>query len=271
MLKEQTFDTGAVTLNYVEGPPSGPPLVLLHGLGGWWQSWLSVMPALSMRWHLYALDLRGHGRSRPVAGKYGFSDYAQDVIAFLRGRVVEPTILIGHSLGAMTAIKVAAEASDMVRVAVLEDPPLYMRGARIKESPFYPRFVAMRDLARSGRSVEQMASALADILPPMDAAALRLRAKSLSQLDPDVYTPPIEGRLFESHDTDALLKRISAPVLLLQGDPALGAAMEDHEAEHAASLLSQGTFVRMPGVGHGIHLEQPEAFRRVVMDFLESL
>lgn len=214
---------------------------------------------MTRRGEIYWLQLTGAGSEqmgrRPVL-----------VIQNDAGNRSSPTTIVA----AITS-KVAAEASDMVRAAVLEDPPLYMRGTRIKESPFYPRFVAMRDLARSGRSVEEMASALADILPPMDAAALRFRAKCLSQLDPDVYTPPIEGRLFESDDTDFLLKRISAPVLLLQGDPTLGAAMENHEADHAASLLSRGTFVRMPGVGHGIHIEQPEAFRRVVTDFLESL
>ena len=67
MLTERQFDTGAVTLNYAEGPASGPPLVLLHGLSYRWQSWLAVMPTLALRWHLYAPDLRGFGRFRPRA------------------------------------------------------------------------------------------------------------------------------------------------------------------------------------------------------------
>jgi pimeloyl-ACP methyl ester carboxylesterase len=59
LLKELSYQTGVVAINYAEGPPNGPPLVLLHGLTGRWQAFLSVIPALSVRWHDYALDFRG--------------------------------------------------------------------------------------------------------------------------------------------------------------------------------------------------------------------
>ena len=68
MLKEQPFDTGRVTINYAEGPASGPPLVLLHGIISRWQYFLPIIPNLSIRWHIYALDFRGHGKSGRVPG-----------------------------------------------------------------------------------------------------------------------------------------------------------------------------------------------------------
>ena len=48
MLRTQTFDTGTVVINYVEGPESGSPLVLLHGLSGRWQTWLPMMSSLAL-------------------------------------------------------------------------------------------------------------------------------------------------------------------------------------------------------------------------------
>ncbi|MFY9662418.1 MAG: alpha/beta fold hydrolase, partial [Terriglobales bacterium] len=73
-LVERTFDIGegqlAVRLNYAEGPAAGPPLVLLHGLGRRWQVFLPLIPALSMRWHIFAVDLRGHGKSSRVSRGY---------------------------------------------------------------------------------------------------------------------------------------------------------------------------------------------------------
>jgi pimeloyl-ACP methyl ester carboxylesterase len=64
MPQEKFFDTGEVKINYLDyGNPSSEPLVMLHG-GAWsWQEYLSLMPTLSRRWHPYALDLRGNGRS----------------------------------------------------------------------------------------------------------------------------------------------------------------------------------------------------------------
>jgi pimeloyl-ACP methyl ester carboxylesterase len=274
MLQEQTFDTGAVSINYVADQASGPPLVLLHGVTGRWQGWLSVMPDLALRWRLFALDLRGHGRSGRAPGAYRINDYADDVIAFLRGPVAAPVMLVGHSLGAIISIAVAARAPELVRAVVLEDPPLAgFRHERLRDRPEYARFSASRDLAASDKTVEEIAATLATLQPDADAAALRARAFSLHRLDPEVLTFVVEDRAKESFDLDALLRQITCPVLLLQGNPALGGALLDADAQRAAGQLAHCTHVYLPNVGHGIHAAdgQPRVFSRLVHDFLESL
>jgi pimeloyl-ACP methyl ester carboxylesterase len=62
MLVEKLFDTGEVKLNYAEGPENGPPLVLLHGWTDRWHDFLPIIPTLILRWKIYALDFRGHGK-----------------------------------------------------------------------------------------------------------------------------------------------------------------------------------------------------------------
>lgn len=275
MLREQTFDADAVPLNYAAGPDGGPPLALLHGVTSRWQTWLPVMPDLALRWRLFALDLRGHGRSGRAAGAYRINDYAGDVLAFLRGRVGEPAVLVGHSLGAIIAIAVAAAAPDSVRAVVLEDPPLAaFRHEPLRDRPERGHFTALRDLARTDSSVDELAAALADLQPERDAAALRARAAALARLDPDVLTLLLEDRAKEGYDLDGCLRRMTCPALLLQGNPALGGALADVDAARAAGLLSHGLHIRLPDVGHGIHAAdggQPVAFCRLVHDFLESL
>lgn len=271
MLKARGFNAGQTYINYVEGPPSGGPLVLLHWITGRWQLFMTVIPSLVARWHVYALDLRGHGLSGRVPGKYRFVDYAKDVLAFFQSVVTEPAIVLGHSLGSMVAIDIAVEAPDRVRALVLEDPPLYMKGERSKEYFFYDGFVACRGLMQKGLSLEELAAALRGLLPEADAAFLRSFAKNLSLADPDILTQWIDGTIWEGWDTDELLKQVSVPTLLIQADPSVAAALDDGEAKRAASLIPQCTYVRMEGVGHGIHRAQPGAFLRVVTDFLESL
>ncbi len=85
MLQEKTFAASAANLNYLDyGPSSAAPLVMLHG-GAWrWQEYLSLIPSLGQRWHIYALDLRGNGRSGWVPNKYRLQDFAEDNSEFVR-------------------------------------------------------------------------------------------------------------------------------------------------------------------------------------------
>ena len=58
---EKTFDAGGVRLSYAEGPETGPPLVLLHGLGRRWQVFMPLIPSLSLRWQIFAPDFADMG------------------------------------------------------------------------------------------------------------------------------------------------------------------------------------------------------------------
>jgi len=105
MVHERLFDTGRVKLNYLDyGPPAGAPLVLLHG-GAWrWQEYLSLIPHFAPRWHVYALDLRGNGRSGWVPNHYSLEDFTEDTGAFVR-HVAAPAVLMGHSIGGVIALQ----------------------------------------------------------------------------------------------------------------------------------------------------------------------
>src|SRR6266567_3422376 len=105
-------------LNYAEGASSGPPLVLLHGGSARWQSVLPLLPELSQHWHIYAPDLRGHGKSGSVPGGYRLLDYTADIEAFLKQVVKEPAVLFGHSLGGHIAIMVAAWYPHRIRALI---------------------------------------------------------------------------------------------------------------------------------------------------------
>ena len=124
MIQERQFHTGVVALNDAEVPGSGPPLVLLHGGSASWRSLELLLPDLAVHWHVYALDLRGHGTSGRVPGHYRLSDYADDVSAFLARTVGGPATIYGHSLGGIVALLVAAHAPALVRAVVVGDAPL---------------------------------------------------------------------------------------------------------------------------------------------------
>jgi pimeloyl-ACP methyl ester carboxylesterase len=272
MLIERTFDSGPVSINYAEEPGSGPLLLLLHGVTSRWQNWLNVMPVLSQRWHLVAADLRGHGRSGRIDNRYGLMEYASDVIALIRHLDDGPAVLLGHSLGAMISIGVASEAPELVRGVVLEDPPLgAFDGRPFATRPEAERFLATRALVREGLSAAEIVARMTATFPGEDPVAIRSRAASLSQLDPEVLTPIVESRAIDNYDLGERLRRLACPTLLLQGNVDLDGALADQEARWAASLIPDCAHVSMPNVGHGIHANEAAAFSQTVVSFLEAL
>ena len=139
-----------------------------------------------------------------------------------------------------------------------------------------------QDLAQSGRSLEELVNAIGDMPVPvpgrdqpmrygdlLDKALLQFFADCLHQLDPEVYTFILDGRAVEGYDIDALLQQVTCPALLLQGK--IGGLLEDDDANHAAALLSNSKLVSIPEAGHNLHLSQPEATLRAVIQFLESI
>jgi pimeloyl-ACP methyl ester carboxylesterase len=275
MLKEQVFDTAAVKINYAEGPPSGPPLVLLHGGGDRWQHFLPIIPSLVMRWHVFALDLRGHGKSGRVEGQYRPEHYVEDVVAFLEYRVVGRAILFGHSLGGWIALLAAAQQKEKVEALILGDPPLNLdRFLAIESSKErIDMWRKMRELAALGMSVPELASALAD--SSLSGEVLGW-AKALSQVDPDAAQYHAEGRLdeyVERVDLEGSLRQLSCPVLLLQGDGSQGGVVSDEDVEQVLALLVDGVNVHLDGKGHNLGLSTWEVapLLRAVTSFLESL
>lgn len=119
-------ETG-VTLNVVERPGEGTPVICLHGVWDWWRYWRPLVQAgpgsFSGR-PLVMLDLRGHGDSSKPESGYTRADYAADVVAFVTEQGYERVTLVGHSLGSMTALLAAAQMPERVESLVLEDPPL---------------------------------------------------------------------------------------------------------------------------------------------------
>jgi pimeloyl-ACP methyl ester carboxylesterase len=285
-LIERTFDTGEVQLNYAEGPSQGSPLVLLHGLGRRWQVFLPVIPALSLRWHIFAPDLRGHGKSSRVPRGYHGPQYAEDIANLLRERVSAPAVLFGHSLGGNVAMSVASRYPELVRALILGDNRIVVR--HLHHPMYTALFSGLRDLARLGGSVEKIAEGIGGImlpapglgsresvtireLPGNDEAYLLSWARCVQQADPDTYDMVVDGSTLEGWDGEAVLREITCPTLLLQASPELGGLMSDADVALATRLLPHHAHVRFRNLGHALFIQQPEPVLRAVTNFLESL
>ena len=250
---ERQFRTGSVALNYVIGPDSGPALVLLPAQMGMWESYSKVLAPLSRRFQVYAIDVRGHGKSSWTPGDYSWKSIGGDMEAFLKGAVKRPAILSGSSSGGIIALWCAANLPGLVSGIVLEDAPVFSAEMpRFKEKDRFvynglAHLVASigdlkhRDIARylegqvmpvSEGRVKRVPGWLISLLSwrisvfqakhpgqPIDLSwfpfTVRVFFKSLSMFDPDFARAFVDGRFYEGIDHAEALSRVTCPVLVL--------------------------------------------------------
>ena len=267
LLTEKQFAGSALQLNYAEGPEGGPPLLMLHGFTDRWQTWLDLIPALMLRWHVYALDHRGHGQSGRSKEGYAQASYASDAAEFLQAAIGRPAVLLGHSLGAMTAISVAVSTPELVKALALEEPLLLLPSEELPFEVGNPFQEECRHLAE-GMTYEEILELQHRLYPEASLAESRERARHMSFVDPAVLS---SGGPIDRPDMEPILSRIRVPTLLIHGERALGGIVSEGGVERAASVMPDLTTVRVAGIGHDIHWRRPGEFRSIVIDFLESL
>lgn len=122
--KDVTLPDGSI-IHYAEGPDNGDALLLIHGQTGAWDDYSSVLPELSQKWHVYAVDCYGHGESTHDETKYYLKENGDDFIWFVNQVIKEKTVVSGHSSGGLLAAYVAAYDTEYIVGAVLEDPPVF--------------------------------------------------------------------------------------------------------------------------------------------------
>jgi pimeloyl-ACP methyl ester carboxylesterase len=285
-VEERRLDAGPVILNYAEGSDNGAPLVLLHGGSSRWQWWESIIDELAQRTHTFAPDLRGHGRSTWTPGHYRLFDFVDDIAVFLRRVVRRPAILLGHSLGGEVALITAALHPTSVLAVIDEDGPLSAEGALRAIAPTRPVLFAMRALAGSTLPEEKLIEHVAEIpvgfetgnvrrfaeVVGGDREILAWCAETYRHHDPAMLDAVIEfEEMHRGYDGDKLLPLIGCAVVILQGDPERGGALTEPEVAHAMTLLRDGRHERAWGLGHAMHIEDPERFLAIVLPIIDEL
>ena len=275
---------GAVTLHVgIAGDRSASPLLLMHGITVSHATWDWLIPSLAGRFRVLALDFRGHGKSGRAPDDYQPQAYVTDAIAVLEELADGPAVVIGHSLGGMTGAALIQQRPDLVRAAVLEDPPLSSMetGSAIQANPLLDAFRLMRatvpELQKNNVPVAAIAGTMATMPSssgqPMGqlivADAIEVMARALLDLDASVLDPILDGTAKNSFDR-AL--PIEVPTMILSADPAMPDALATPEVVNPLMEISPLVEHRaIPGAGHLVHdgLATREGFVDQVEEFLE--
>ena len=133
--QQVTLPNGNV-INYGEVKNDKPALLLIHGQMTAWEDYANLLPKLSKNWHIYAIDVYGHGESTHEESLYYLNVNGDDLIWFIDNVICEKTVVSGHSNGALTAAYIAAYGGKNVVGVVLEDPPVFSTEGENWENSF---------------------------------------------------------------------------------------------------------------------------------------
>ena len=258
-----TPSLGGVFLHALHrGEASRHPLVLLHGGGANAHWWDHLAPAFAERFHVVALDFRGHGDSdHPASLSPG--GFARDLEALLQHVGAHEPVLMGHSMGGHIALDHAARSGQLRALVAIE----IVRGAPSRER----RAMRLALAARRSYRTREDAIARYRFLPPAPHASESLRASiaahSVGQEQGGRFGFKFDPRWFGLPPSQPPpLGAVRCPTLIVRGaeSPLLS-------AEGAAAFAAEIPAARIAVVeaaGHNLHLEQPEAFLAAVQPFL---
>ena len=273
MVQEHTYEIGEIRLNYAEGGTKGKPvMVLLHGLTSRWQAYTQAFEEYGADWHLYALDLRGHGRSGKPETGYSLPDYAGDVIAFLEHVVRKPIVLVGHSLGALVTLAVAHLAPERLRALIANDPPLLGDDLGITDYPDAQGWFSwVYETVKHQPSFAQLLVSCAELNPGAKQADLQEMAEHISGVAPGTVRIALDDRQKEGYDLHAGIRTIRCPALLLYGDRDQGSVVQDQDAVEFKQLVPQAVVHKFHKGDHMLWWEQAETRKRIVQEFLNDI
>ena len=253
------------------GDPACPTIVLLHGGNQSAHSWDLVALHLADRFHIIALDQRGHGDSEWARdADYGPEQMASDALQLIQEEQIGAPIVIGHSMGGMVAMRLTSRAPQLPCAVVLVDvgPEVSQRGAEqirnfvlrnvefdqlddfIERVAAYDPFRAREHMARTARY----------------NLVQRSDGKYVSKSDRILHDPSFRRASAARRDVAEGFQQFAGPTLLVRGE--LSNILEAEAASRFVSALPNARLVEVPHCGHNVHSQNTPGFLDAVSEFL---
>ncbi|MFG1922203.1 alpha/beta fold hydrolase [Cryptosporangium sp. NPDC048952] len=290
---EQHVDLGEVRLNYATaGSPENPALLLIPEQTGSWWVYEEAMGILAENFQVFAVDLRGQGRSTWTPKRYSLDNFGNDLVRFLSVVVGRPAIVAGNSSGGVLAAWLSAYAlPGQVRGALCEDPPFFASelvpayGHSIRQAAG-PLFALFRDHLGDQWSVGDWAGYCAAANASSSPMAGFFRAEEIPQhlkeYDPEWARVFYEGTVALHCPHELMLTQVKSPILVTHHarsiDPVSGSligALSDEQAGQARRLIASAgvrvDYESVPDALHMMHQFEPARYAKILSGWAATL
>jgi len=264
-----SVQTNGITMHYYRSGGNKPPLVLAHGLTDSGLCWKPIAQQLAESYDCIMPDARGHGFSSAPESGYTNTDHAADYAGLIDALELAQPAILGHSMGGGTAAQLAANYPQLVRGALLEDPPWRPQETVAKAPESTERAEAWRNDVRSGNqlSTHALLEKGRSERPTWPDAEFDGWSAAKQQVSPNA----IDYARYRSTPWWEVVPMIKCPTLLIIAAVAEGAIVDQATADAIAAMNEQFQVAHIAGAGHSIRREQPERYLAVVQAFLATL
>jgi N-formylmaleamate deformylase len=250
-----------INIHYLRTGGDKRPLILLHGLMGNGAVWASLARALENDFDVVMPDARGHGKSSAPLQGYLYRDHANDVIGLIEALGLVSPVLLGHSMGGLTAAVVASCSGTAIGGVILADPTFLdpQRQREVHESDVIDQHRQFLNLTRNDALAQarlRHPNRCSELVELVTDARLQTQISAF-----EVLTPP-------NPDFRELMTNICVPILLVIGD---GGIVSSQLAQQLQQNSQRLQYEIISGAGHGLPYDQPHRFALVVRSFLRSM
>ena len=262
-----------IKIHYYRTGGDKPQVVINHGAGDDGLCWTRVVMELEKDYDVIMPDARGHGKSDSGKGDYSTRQRAADLIGLMQALKLDRPVIGGHSLGADTSMRLAADHPQLTRGIFLEDPPIILPGEKFGSGKqamnpkdvgkmmakfmslfkLMPRFIGVR-LARKNNPTYPEDEIIPWVNSKKGVSSDFL--KSMSTMEMDVSAP------FE------VFGKITVPVLLFIGDKEKMSIVSQAAAQEAARVNNKVQVVHLAGASHDIRRTRFDGYVSALQKFL---
>lgn len=270
-------EVDGLAVHYVVEGEGGPPVILIHGLGGFGESWRHNIPALARRSQVFALDLPGYGRSAKPRGSYDLGFFARAVLGFMQTLGLSRASLVGHSLGGAVAVTCALRHPSRVE-------RLCLLGTLVPGFPYQPSWI-YRTLTLPGlgealallghAQVYKAALARCFHIPLADEVSFLVEFAYAARTSPEAraaYLATLRHVRRDFVDRAPAYRRalatLESPVLLIHGQD--DRVVPASRVASAADALPRATTRWVDACGHFPQIERAGVVNTWMADFLSG-
>jgi pimeloyl-ACP methyl ester carboxylesterase len=261
---------------YFRKSGKGPPVVILHGLYGSSDNWMTIARMLEKEFELFIPDQRNHGKS-PHSKEFNYTLLTQDVVDFFSQQQITKAVIIGHSMGGKVAMHVARKFPELVSSLILVDiaPKNYYSDLNEESLAHVSILEALQKLYLPSITSRDEA----DHLLSYDLKDEKLRSFLLKNLKrtgdrkfewllnlhaiKENFSEISEGFLASDWDN---IQIEGFPVLFIKGEKSNYISKEDIPV--IKRIFPAADLIEIPETGHWLHAEKPAEFAKTVNDFI---